>query len=160
MPAPQYVCTTEGSVALTTATLKYVCGVKAHANSGLMLLGYDVTLDGATSSAVPALVELVYTTWATNSPGTNSTSTTPRQTLGRVLTAGFTSAAAWSSAPTGGLTPVAPDIFIPQFNGTYSFRFPLGTEPDSALAEGFVLRVTATFSGSLNVRAGLIVARC
>lgn len=160
MPAPQYQCDTEGNVSLTTATLKYVVGVKAHANSGLMLNGYWVSFDGATATAAPALVELVYTTWATNSPGTNSTSTTPRQTNGRVLTAGFTAAKNWSGGdPTGGLTPVVPPIFVPQFNGTFAYRFPMGDEPDTALAEGFVLRATATFSGSLNVRAGLIVSR-
>lgn len=159
MPAPQYVCDTEGSVGLTTATAKTVVGVKAHANSGLLLLGLDVSFDGVAAAGVPALFEPVYATWASNSPGTNSTSTTPRQVLGRVLTAGFTSGKTWTTEPTT-LTACAPAIFVPQFNGTYSFRFPLGTEPDSALAEGFALRITATFAGSLNVRAGLIVSRC
>jgi hypothetical protein len=159
--APQYVCTTEGNVAPTTATLKYVCGVKAHANSGLQLQGFQISFDGSTASAAPALVEVVYTTWATNGPGTNSTSTTPRQVNGRVLTAGFTSATNWSSAPTGGLTPVTPsDLYVPQYNGTLVYRFPEGDQPDTALAEGFVMRVTATFSGTLNVRASLTVARC
>lgn len=158
--APQYECTTEGNVAPTTATLKYVVGAKGHANSGLLLCGFYISFDGASASAAPALVETLYTTWATNGPGTNSTSTTPRQVNGRVLTAGFTAGTNWTSAPTGGLTPIFPDLYIPQYNGTFAYRFPQGDEPDTALAEGFVIRVTATFSGTLNVRAGLLVARC
>ncbi len=160
MGAPQYECTTEGNVAPTSTALKYVVGVKAHANSGLRLEGFGISFDGASAAAAPALVEVLYTTWATNGPGTNSTSTTPRQVNGRALTAGFTSATNWSSAPTGGLTPVFPDLYIPQYNGTFVYRFPEGDQPDTALAEGFVIRVTATFSGTLNVRAGLLVSRC
>lgn len=161
MPAPQYVCDSEGAVALTTATAKTVVGAKAHANSGLLLLGFWISFDGVTAAAAPALIEPSYVTWATNSPGTNSTSTTPRQVLGRVLTAGFTSGKTWTAGnePTA-LTPCLPAFYLSQFGGTYAYNWPLGTEPDSALAEGFGIRVTATFSGSLNVRAGLIVSRC
>ena len=53
MPAPQYACTTEGTVALVAATAKSVVGVKAHANSGLVLVGFSVACDGVTASAVP-----------------------------------------------------------------------------------------------------------
>src|SRR4051812_29822420 len=122
MPAPQYVCDTEGSVGLTSTTAKTVVGAKAHANSGLMLLGFTVTLDGATSTAVPALIEPCYITWASNGPGTNSTSTTPRQTNGRVLTAGFTSGKTWTTEPTT-LTAAYPAFFLGQFDGTFAYRF-------------------------------------
>lgn len=160
MPAPRYVCDTEGSVGLTTTVAKTVVGAKAHANSGLQLVQFSISVDGVTTTAVPLLVEVLYTTWATNAPGTNSTLTTPRQTQGRVLAAGFTAGKTWTAEPTGGLTPVYPSFFLPQLMGSFAYDFPLGTEPDTALAEGFLIRLTATFSGSLNVRAGLTVSRC
>src|SRR6187549_1350734 len=100
MSAVGYTITTKGAVALTAATAKTVIGAKAHANSGLQLKGYSLSFDGVTASAIVVFVEIVYITWATNSPGTNSTSTTPRQAYGRVLTAGFTSGKTWSAEPT------------------------------------------------------------
>src|SRR5229473_128263 len=79
MPAPLYESSTEGAVALAAATAKTVIGAKAHANSGLLLSAATIAFDGVTASAVPVLIELSSLSWATNSPGTNSTSTTPRQ---------------------------------------------------------------------------------
>lgn len=91
MPAPQYIIDTEATaVALSAATKKTVVGAKAHANSGLLLLGFWLGFADTTASEVPVLIEVEYCTWATNSPGTNSTSVTVRQAMGRVLTAGFT----------------------------------------------------------------------
>lgn len=157
MPAPTYLCATEGAVALSAATAKTICGVKAHANSGLLLVGYRVAFDGVTASAVPVLVEIGYCTWATNSPGTASTSTTPRQRLGRSLTAGFTSGKTWTTEPTT-ITIPGEELLLTPNGGTLVYDFPLGTEPDSALAEGFVIRCTAP--ATVNVRGALIVARC
>lgn len=157
MPAPTYFCSTEGAVALSAATAKTVVGVKAHANSGLLLLGYRVAFDGVTASAIPALVEIGYCTWGANSPGTNSTSTTPRQRLGRVLTVGFTSGKTWTAEPTTITVSGEIPLLTPN-GGTIIYDYPLGTELDSALAEGFVMRVTAP--ATVNVRAGLIVSRC
>ena len=100
MAAVGYSITTEGAVALAAATAKTILGAKAHANSGLQLKSFMVAFDGVTASAVPVLVELCYATFATNSPGTNSTSVTVRQAHGRVLTAGFTGAKNWTTEPT------------------------------------------------------------
>jgi hypothetical protein len=156
MPAPQYVCDSEGDVALTAATAKTVVGAKAHANSGLLWVSFTVSLDGTSAAAVPALVEPCYCTWATNSPGTNSTSTTARQILGRVLTAGFTCGKTWSAEPTA-LTPAFPAFRLNITGIPFTFPFPLGAEPDSALAEGFALRLTCATTP--NVRAGIVVSR-
>lgn len=155
MSAPIYDCSTEGAVALSAATAKTVVGVKAHANSGLQLVRYKVEFDGVTASAVPVLVELGYCTWATNSPGTASTSTTPRQRGGRVLTAGFTSGKTWTTEPT--VITVVDDFILTPNGGVVFYDFPLGTELDSALAEGFVMRLTAP--ATVNVRALLSVTR-
>ncbi len=155
MTAPLYLCGTEGAVALTAATAKSILGVKAHANSGLMVEGLRLAFDGVTASAVPVLVELMYSTWATNGPGTNSTSTTPRQRNGRVLTAGFTSGKTWTTEPTV-LTPLEEWLLTPN-SGSAWIDIPLGNEYDCALAEGFVVRCTAP--AAVNARAGLIVSR-
>lgn len=157
MPAPRYACTTESAVALSAATAKSIVGVKAHANSGLLVCSFSVSFDGVTASAVPVLIEIGYCTWATNSPGTNSTSTTPRQQGGRVLTAGFTSAKNWTAEPTT-ITQAFEEMLLTPNGGLVKYDFPLGTELDCALAEGFVIRCTAP--ATVNVRGGLVVSRC
>lgn len=154
--APEYYCSTEGAVALAAATVKTVLGVKAHANSGLLLKKVSIGFDGVTASAVPVYWELASCTWATNSPGTNSTSTTPRQSSGRVLTAGFTSGKTWTSEPTT-IVSIEDPLLTPN-GGLVMYDWPLGTEWESALAEGFVLRCTAP--AIVNVRAVFKVSRC
>jgi hypothetical protein len=154
MSAPIYDCQTEGARSLTTGA-KCLLGVKAHANSGLQLVGFTVGFIGVTASEVPASLEIGYCTWATNSPGTNSTSTTPRQRNGRVLTAGFTSGTLWTSEPTT-VTPLLEMTLTPN-GGLIVYNFPLGTEPDSALAEGFVMRINTT--ATVSARGTLSVTR-
>lgn len=156
MSAPLYECSTEGAVALSAATAKSIIGVKAHANSGLLLSFLEVGFDGVTASAVPVLVELGYCTFGANSPGTNSTSTTPRQKNGRVLTAGFTSGKTWTTEPT--TITVLRDWILTPNGGLVIYDIPLGKELDTALAEGFVIRCNAP--ATVNVRATLEVSRC
>jgi len=150
-----YSAVTGGAVALSAATARTVLGVKAGAAFGLDLLGFEVSFDGVSSSAVPVLVEACYCTWATNGPGTNSTSVTPAQTYGRALTAGFTAGKTWTTEPTA-LTVIKEMLLTPN-GGLLSYRWPLGTTPDSALAEGFALRLTAP--AGVNVRASIDVER-
>lgn len=144
------------AVALSASATKTVLGVKAHANSGIALLGVTIGFDGVTASWAPVLCELAYCTWATNSPGTNSTSVTPLQTGGRVLTAGFTAARNWTAEPT--TITVFDELLVPADKGLVKYDIPLGLEPDSALAEGFVIRcitaasVTPNFRGSMRVK--------
>lgn len=154
MPVPIYDCSTEGARSFTTGA-KSMLGAKAHANSGLQVVGFRLAYDGVTASAVPASVELCYCTWATNGPGTNSTSTTPRQRFGRVLTAGFTSATLWTAEPT--TVTALQEWYLTPNGGLLIYDFPLGTEPDCALAEGFVLRINTT--ATVNARGTLSVTR-
>jgi hypothetical protein len=156
MSAPIYSCVTGGAVALAAATAKSVLGVKAHANSGLLLKEASICFDGVTASAVPVLIELMYSTWATNGTmGTNNTSVTPVQVSGRVLTAGFTAGKTWTSEPTV-ITTIKELLVHPQAGIVY--QIPLGDEPDCALGEGFVIRCTAP--AIVNVRAQMSVVRC
>lgn len=153
MGAPLYNVSTSADV--NFSTVKSLLGVKAHANSGLLLRAVWIEFKGTSSTAVPVLVEVCYSTWATNSPGTNSTSETPVQGSGRVLTAGFTAARAWSAEPTA-LTVLEPHYIHPQAGIVY--QIPLGDEYDSAVSEGFVIRVTA--AAAVDARAGMRVCRC
>lgn len=155
MAAVGYSIVTAGAVALSAATAKSILGVKAHANSGVQVKGFWVAFDGVTASAVPVLVELCYATWASNSPGTNSTSVTPVQKYGRVLTVGFTAGKTWTTEPT--VLTVQQEFLLAPDKGVIAYQYPLGMEPDSALAEGFVLRCTAP--AVVNVRATMDLER-
>lgn len=151
-----YSATTGGAVALTAATAKSILGVKAHANSGVDLKKFRVAFDGVTASAVPVLVELCYSTFATNSPGTASTSVTPAQAYGRVLAVGATAAKTWATEPT--VLTVVEEFLLTPNGGVIFYDWPLGDTPDSALAEGFVIRCTAP--ATVNVRGSIWWERC
>jgi hypothetical protein len=158
MPAPIYAVAAGADVALTAATAKSVLGAKAHANSGLILKMISIAFDQSGSSAPtnePITVELCYATFATQSPGTASTSETPIQWSGRVMTVGFTAASAWTSEPTA-LTVL--DEFLVHPQSGFKEYYPLGDEPECTLAEGFVLRVTAP--NAVNCRPAMRVSRC
>lgn len=155
MPAPIYSAVTGGAVALAAATAKTILGWKAHANSGLIAVRFVVSFDGVTANAVPVLVELCYCTWGANAPGTNSTSVTPVQKSGRVLTVGATAGKTWTTEPT---TLSVLDEFLVHPQSGKDFIFPLATEPDCALGEGFALRLTAP--AVVNARATMDVSRC
>jgi hypothetical protein len=154
MSAPEYSPTTTADV--NFSTVKTIFGVKAHANSGLILKEAWVTFQGVVSTGEPVTVELCYCTWATNSPGTNSTSeSTIPQTGGRVITPGFTAGRNWTTEPTT-ITPVKTLFIHPQAGVIY--QIPLGSEWDSAVSEGFVIRCTA--AAAVDARAGMVVSRC
>lgn len=155
MAAAGYSVTTGGTVALSAATAKTILGVKAHANSGLQLKKLQLSFDGITTGKVGVLVELGYCTFATNSPGTNSTSVTPLQAYGRVLTAGFTAAKNWTSEPT--TITVIDELLLTPNAGLIVIQNPLGQEPDTALGEGLVIRCTAP--DAVNARATMNVER-
>lgn len=151
-----YSVSTEGAVALSAATAKTILGVKSGSVYGLDWKKYRIGFDGVTPSAVPVLVELCYCTWATNSPGTNSTNATEDQVYGRVITADFTGAKNWTVEPTT-LTPFDEFLLTPA-GGTVIYDFPLGDTPDCAVSEGFAIRCTAP--ATVNVRGTIWVEKC
>lgn len=147
---------TGGAVSLSAATAKSILGAKAHANSSVDLQKAIVAFDGVTASAVPVLVELCYATFATNGPGTNSTSVTPTASYGRQTTVGWTAAKTWTTEPTV-LTVLEEELLTPN-GGLVIYNWPLGQTYDSALGEGFVIRCTAP--ATVNVRATMLFERC
>jgi hypothetical protein len=137
-------------VALVAATAKTILGIKSGAAFGLDLKKASISFDGKVSTNEPVVVELCYCTWATNGPGTNSTTETPIQWYGRVLAHGITAASAWSAEPT--VISVLDEFLIHPQTGVM-IPIPLGDTPDCALGEGFALRCTAP--DAVNARAGL-----
>lgn len=150
-----YATSTEAAVALSAGVAKSILGVKGNAAFGVDWIGYRIGFDGVTASAVPVLIELCYVTWATNSPGTNSTSTTIDTLYGRAIANGMTAAKSWSAEPTV-VTPF--DEFLLTPNGGLVIRdFPRDRTPDSAVAEGFLIRGNAP--ANVNVRATMLFER-
>jgi hypothetical protein len=147
-----YSISTEGLVTLAAATAKSVLGAKAGANVGLDLKGFVISFDGVTAAALPVLCELCYATFATNSPGTNSTGAAERQVYGRIVTPDFTGGINWTTEPTV-LTPVDEPFLLDPNKGFFSYDYSLGESPDSAVGEGFVLRLNAP--ATVGVRAAM-----
>lgn len=136
-----YSAATTAPVALTAAAVKSVIGVKSAADFGVDLIKFRVSFNGVSATAVPALITLEACTFATNSPGTASTSVTPIQAYGRVIAHGVTAAVNWTTEPTA-LSVVDRWLLTPN-GGTALYDFPLGTTPDSAVSTGFVIRINA-----------------
>lgn len=151
-----YSITTGGTVALVTATVKTILGVSAPSAFGVDLTHCEIAFDGTSVTAAPVLVELCAATFATNAPGTASTPVTVNQAYGRPIAAGFTAAKTWTTEPTV-LTVIREHLLTP-FGGLEIYDFPLGTSPDSAVSQGFVLRCTAP--AGVNARATMGFERC
>lgn len=150
-----YATSTEGAVALSAGVAKSILGVKGNAAFGVDWIGYRIGFDGVTASAVPVLVELCYCTFATNSPGTNSTSTTIDTLYGRAIASGFTAAKNWTAEPT---VVTAFDEFLLTPNGGLIVKdIPRDRSWDSAVAEGFVVRLNAP--ATVNVRGTMYFER-
>jgi hypothetical protein len=150
-----YSIVTGGAVALSAATAKTILGVKATSGFGIDLQYVEVGFDGVTAGATPVLVEIQYCTWASNSPGTNSTSVTPAQIYGRAVTVGATAAKTWTTEPTA-ITTFDEELLTP-YGGLVKYDWPLGRTPDSNVSEGFTIRCTAP--AAVNVRATMIFER-
>jgi hypothetical protein len=149
-----YKVSTSSAVALTGGTAKTCLMVISPAQFGVDLLGFSLSFDGVTASAVPALWEIVRSTNATNStPGTANTTETSNivQVYGRSITTGFTAFSASTSEPTV-LTAVMSDLLTPN-GGLLVYDFPLGRTIENDVSTGIGIRVNAP--ASVNVRAEL-----
>lgn len=157
-----YKCHTEGEVALAAAgTVLSVLGVAGNANFGVVLKEVWLDFDGVTSGQRPVRLSLARCTFATNAPGTNSTTVTVKQSYGRHIATGFAAGKTWTAAPTV-IETVAEEQFALDPNlGMFRYPWPLGEEPDTALGEGWLLQalVETGDTVSASIRAGLRFAR-
>jgi hypothetical protein len=114
------------TVALTASTAQTVAGISAATNVVVQVTEVSFSFDGATSSNAPAVCEWDQNTFATNGPGTNSTSVTPsKKDTGRGETIQATAAKHWTTEPTV-LTQQWP-IDIGQYNGVYHYIHPFAS---------------------------------
>jgi hypothetical protein len=130
----------------------------APAGHGLTLVAFDISFDGVTASAIPALVEIVQSTQAT--AGTSGVTPTITQIRGRLTT---------GSAPTGGSNYTAEPTaltriwaqYIPQFMGVFTIQLPLAKEFETDSSGGTIKAIgirintsaTVNFVGRLEVEA-------
>lgn len=140
------------TVALTATTAKTVLGIKAATNVCIKVTEVGISFDGATSSNAPVVCESMQSTFATNGPGTNSTSVTPaKRDTGRAETIQATAAKTWTTEPT--VLTLQRVIDVGAFNGVFYNIFPFDTPFIIIGGQGFVIRLTApnnvNFSGSL-----------
>lgn len=129
------------TVALAAGVAKTVVGVKAAANVALKVLEAAVSQDGAVSSNAPVVVDFGRCTFATNGPGTNSTSITLGNTKrdpGRAETIQATAAYGWSTEPTVVTPQHSKDIG--QYNGLYHYINPFASPHIVPGGQGFVIR--------------------
>jgi hypothetical protein len=150
--AANIVDITANTVALVAATAKTVLGLRAATNQAVRVLEMSVSFDGATSSNAPAVVEFATCTFATNAPGTASTSVTPtKREPGRAETTQLTAARTWTTEPTV-VTPVRV-IDIGQYNGVYHYIHPFASPHILAGGGGGIIRITSpnnvNFSGHM-----------
>lgn len=139
-----YTASTGAAVAVTT--VKTILTVLAPAQFGVDLRGFEISADGATSTAVPVFWELCALDGST--AGT-LTAGTVRQEYGRAVTPGFTTGYNATAEPTV-LTVLYADYF-PAFNGLVIRDFPFNGGPDNDVSKGFALRCTA--AATVNLRA-------
>lgn len=122
----------------------------APAGHGLALVEFAVSLDGVTSSAVPATLDVVQSTQA--GAGTSGVSPTITQVRGR---------GTGGSAPTGGsnytaeptVLTVVKKFYIPQYNGMFILQLPLGREIECDSSGGTVKALGLRINVSANVNA-------
>ncbi|WP_326642853.1 hypothetical protein OG884_05725 [Streptosporangium sp. NBC_01755] len=150
-----YSVVTGAAVSLVASTAKSVLGIKSGEAFGLDLKKVWWGFTGVDATDASVVCELCYCTWATNAPGTNSTSVTPAQVYGRTIAHGVTAARNWTTEPT--VLTVIGEIPLSPNGGTLLYDIPLGDTPDCAPDHGFVLRFTAV--DTVSVRATMFFER-
>lgn len=141
MSAPIYKVDTGASAFTSLTTLQTAIGVTGASDFGLMLKKFKIGAAGVVATNPSGIVRLFSATFATNAPGTNSTTSAPVQVNGRTLASGCTGAYQWTTEPT--VKTYVDEFPITPNGGTVMYDYPLGDEPDTpALASGFGIEIT------------------
>jgi hypothetical protein len=143
------------AVFAATTGAKTVINAIAPAGVGLVVVAFEISFDGVTASAVPALIEICQSTQATAGTSAGSAPTAV-QIRGRARTGGSvpTFGHNYTAEPTV-LTPVKQWYVHPTSGLT--LMFPLGREiecdPSGGTVKAIAIRVNV--SANVNVRAGM-----
>jgi hypothetical protein len=132
----QYVVNTgTAAVALAAATAKTVIELTTSATVDNSLIGFDISFDGASSTAVPVRIDLC--SYAATGTGTAATPTLMGPAgRGSVTTAKVND----SVEPT---TPAIIASFLVSPTAGFSYQWPLGREVDMGVSKVYGLRATA-----------------
>lgn len=136
---------TSGAVALLAATAKTVLRIKAPTNQRVKVTSLAVSLDGATSTAVPIAVRVLRQT--TDGTGTAATPVLVEPEMTEAIQA--TAIKNASAEPTAG--DVLKSGYVPAFGGVYEVFFPLGQE--IVIGGGGRLGIECTAPAGVNVQA-------
>lgn len=143
------VYVTRNTVFAATAGAKTVLKLITPTSFNIKIHEFGISMDGVTSSAVPATVE-----WGTSdetTAGTGSGSAVTTQIKGSTLAHGLTVGQNFSAE--GTTYTINAGVFVPQFMGVFVLQHPLGLEPVSpaGTADSFFIRINVT--ANVNVLA-------
>jgi hypothetical protein len=130
----QYVVT-NGVVALVAATAKTIIEVSTDASTPLIVTGWDISMDGVSASATPAVVE--FCTYSASGTGTGYT---PKRFTGAAGAADSGWKINDTVEPAGAASLFS--LFVSPTSG-YSIQYPLGRELYVPVSTFLGLRVTA-----------------
>ena len=106
-----------------TTGLKTAIAIDAATNVCVKVMEASFSFDGSTSGNAPAQCEFDQITFATNAPGTNSTTVTPSKSdTGRGETIQATAGKTWTAQPT--VITLQWPIAVGQYNGIYHYVNP------------------------------------
>jgi hypothetical protein len=158
-----YSITTLGEVSLAAAgTVANILGVAGNANFGTDLQAWGFDFDGVDATQKPVRVGIYACTFATNPPGTNSTTVAIKQLYGRLAATGFSAAKTWTAAPTVIDTEPIDEFALDANKGVYFYPFPLGQTPDTPLGSGWLIRALIESADTVTaaIRARMFFERC
>lgn len=140
---------TRNTVFAATSGAKTVLKLVTPTSFNIKIHEIGVSMDGVTSSAVPATFE-----WGTSdetSAGTGSGSAVTTQVKGRAQAHGLT--VTQNHSAEGSTYTVHGGVFVPQFMGIFVLQNPLGLECESPgdAADSFFIRINVT--ANVNVLA-------
>lgn len=140
----------------STSTLTTQLGVKNAANQAITLDELDIGFDGTNSANGPAIVDIASCTFATNSPGTNSSSGTAHPSdTGRPETVQSTVGNTWTAQPT--VITIWKSIIVPTYMGSALAPTPLMKPQILKGGNGTVVDVTLPNTVTANMTATQLV---
>lgn len=140
---------TRNTVFAATTGAKTVLKLVTPTSFNIKIHEIGISMDGVTSTAVPATVD-----WGTSdetTAGTGSGTAVTTQIKGAAIANGLT--VTQNHTAEGTNYTVHGHVYVPQFMGVFVYQNPLGLEPQSpaGLADSFFLRINVT--ANVNVLA-------
>lgn len=152
MASPIYSATNSAFSAATGA--KTVLNVLAGANQAISIIGWGISMDGITATAIPATVDVCQSTQG--AAGTAGATPTVVIENGDAALAFQGSAASNYTVEPTTLTSLM-KVYVPQFMGSFNYQYPLGQEPESDYSGGTIraIAIRINTTATVNVLAYL-----